>query len=804
MNKSLLIVTCDFLVLAALSLSTGMVEPGADSGNPGVSSPASRLVEMIDEEMARHQEVSQQRDELEKRLEEYRERALKGEKEIAARDAELALAQSKLDETLTALTASKDELNSEITKSRQELEKSAAELAAAKAQADADLAAAIALADAEIAETKAQANADLAAAIALADAELEAVTRENAEKLDRTNRENAEAIEKLRQQEQLLAQAKAEADAQLEQANRQKEEAAEKIRQQEQLLAQARAQADAQLALAGRVNAEAAERLRQQEQLIAQARSEADERLRQAKAEAEEKLAEAKKEKDEVDDKLAQANLQIIEQDRAIRDSEFLLQQADERAEEARKAKNEADEKLAKANEEKAKADALLEAANKAKDEADERLRQAKAEADEQLKQAKAEADERLKQARSDADERLAEVKQAKAEADERLKQAKAEAAEQLKQARAETDEERMKRHNAEIELTKKESDLTRAQADLSKTQAELDKNVAVLNATQDEFIILGAKNAETEKRLQETETDLKVAQETIDQSRKLIEEKETQLQENKDNLEAARKEIRELENEIRNTAQSRYTASTFELSFRLVNKRMSMLGDINVEKNFFLPVVKLGEKVWLISSFRDATGLNLHSGYTKVSELQYQVRGPKTENWKEIAGPAVCLGEDSRVCLFPMDPEGVDPIKPLTFNQLRERGLDNLTLFKSGIYLEKSADLTGRCSLSTSKGNYMFIQNANRSSAELLAEVGDFVISKEGKFVGIVVQTFTENMWQTSTAVCFVFPDVVDMANATCLPLTKAPQDEFFTDFVKIQNELRDTTDKLNSEMKK
>ena len=97
-----------------------------------------------------------------------------------------------------------------------------------------------------------------------------------------------------------------------------------------------------------------------------------------------------------------------------------------------------------------------------------------------------------------------------------------------------------------------------------------------------------------------------------------------------------------------------------------------------------------------------------------------------------------------------------------------------------------------------------MFIQNANRSSTELLAEVGDFVISKEGKFVGIVVQTFTENMWQTSTAVCFVFPDVVDMADATCLPLTKAPSDEFFTDFVKIQNELRESPDKLNSEMKK
>ena len=51
-----------------MSLSIGMTEVGDPAGAAKISSPATRLVEMIDEELARHEEVKLQKDELEKRL----------------------------------------------------------------------------------------------------------------------------------------------------------------------------------------------------------------------------------------------------------------------------------------------------------------------------------------------------------------------------------------------------------------------------------------------------------------------------------------------------------------------------------------------------------------------------------------------------------------------------------------------------------------------------------------------------------------------------------------------------------------
>ena len=64
MNRSILIVTCDFLVLAAMSLSIGMSEFGDPSGTAKISSPATNLVEMIDEELARHEEMNREKEEL--------------------------------------------------------------------------------------------------------------------------------------------------------------------------------------------------------------------------------------------------------------------------------------------------------------------------------------------------------------------------------------------------------------------------------------------------------------------------------------------------------------------------------------------------------------------------------------------------------------------------------------------------------------------------------------------------------------------------------------------------------------------
>ena len=607
MNRSILIVTCDFLVLAAMSLSIGMTEVGDPAGEAKISSPATRLVEMIDEELARHEAVKQQKDELEKRLEEFRALALKDEKQIASKEDEIAKAQTKLAETLAALAQSKDELSAEKTKSQEDLAKSAAEIAKVKKELD--------------------------------------------------EREDA---------------------------------------------------------------------LKRSAAVIAQKESE-----------------------------LKLSAKEIQERDKAIREGEALLEQSELN--------------LAKANKEKADANAKLAQANKEKASTADKLSQSEktlSRTSGQLELTKLELEALREQARID---------------------------------RARADEALAKFHAAEVELVETKSKLTSTQtqlngmvrvladvnSDLVKTKSDLDKSEKSLAVSKETI-------AQNEKLMGEKDKTIAQTEKILGQKDKVIEDKDRDLTETK-------KEADELKKMLSNDVLTSYSNSALELSFHLVNDRL--FNNIDIDKSFFLPVVTLGGRNWLVSAFRDTTGLNLHSGYTKVIELQYKARRPQSKDkWTVVEGPALCLAEDSRVCLYPVDAGKAEPLRVLTFDALRERGVDNLTIFKSGTFSKDSADITGRCSISMEQGdNHLYIRNPNRSSSELKAEVGDFVISKEGLFVGVVVKVSSADLGQTSTALCYVFPGEPDLAKAFRLRLTKEPSQTVFYDFVEGHEALRKRADQLD-----
>ncbi len=594
MNRSILIVTCDFLVLAAMSLSIGINEVGDTGGAAKISTPATRLVEMIDEELARHEEVRQQKDELAQRLEEFRALALKDEKRLASQDEEIKQAQAKLAETLAALSKSKDELASEKTKSEQDLAKSAAELAKTMKALD----------------------------------EREAALKRSAAVIEQKEKE------------------------------------------------------------------------------------------------------------------LSISAKELVERDKVIRESENLLE-ASERS-------------LARVAKEKAAANEKLQQSEKTLSKTSGQLELTKAELDAMREQA------RLDRAR--ADEALA------------------------------------KFHAAEVELAETKSKLTSTQTQLNSTVrvlAEVNSNLVKTKSDLDQSERSLAVSLETiaqnEKLMGEKDRTIAQTEKILGQKDKVIEDKDRDLTETK-------KEADELKKMLNNDVLTSYNASALELSFHIVNDRI--FNNIVIDKSFFLPAVTLGGKTWLVSAFRDTTGLNLHSGYTKVTELQYKARRPQSKDkWTDIAGPALCLAEDARVCLFPVDAAKTEePLRALTFNALRERGLDNLTLFKSATFSKDSADVTGRCSVSMEQGdNYLYIRNPNRSYSELKAEVGDIVLSKEGFFVGVVVKVSSADLGQTSTAQCFVFTGEPELANAIQLRLTKERSQTLFYDFVDKHESLRKLTEQLD-----
>ena len=579
MNRSILIVTCDFLVLAAMSLSIGMTEVGDPAGAAKISSPASSLVEMIDEELARHEQVRIEKDELEKRLEEFRALALKDEKQIASKDEEIAQAQAKLSETLAALTKSKDELTAQKAQSEQELAKSAAELARIKKDLD----------------------------------------------------DREEALKR----------------------------SAAVITQKENEL-----------------------------KLSAQ---------------------------------------EIVERDKVIRESEDLLEKSER--------------SLAQITKEKTDVSTRLQDSEKT-------LSRTSG----QLELTKLELEALREQARID---------------------------------RERADDAMAKFHAAEVELVQTKSKLTTA-------ETQLNGMVQVLTDVNSEL-------TKTKTDLDESQQNLAVTKETLAQNEKIIGEKDKLIAEKQKDLADTRQEAAELKKMLSNDSLTSYNASAFELSFHLVNDRL--LNNITIDKSFFLPAVSLGGKSWLVSAFRDTTGLTLYSGYTKVTELAYKVRRPQSKDkWTPVTGPALCLAEDSRVCLFPVEAGKAEPIQAITFGALRERGLDNLTLFKSGTFSKDSADITGRCSVSLEQGdNHLYIRNPNRSSSELKADVGDIVISKEGFFVGVVVKVSSSDLGQTSTAQVYVFPGEPELAKALQLRLTKEPSQTLFYDFVERHEDLRKRAEQLD-----
>ena len=595
MNRSILIVTCDFLVLAAMSLSIGVNDGGSSNAEAAkFSTPATRLVEMIDREMARHEEVLQQKDELAQRLEEFRALALKDEKQLSSKDEEIAQAQARLAETISALSKSMDALASERTKSEQERAKSADELAKAKKELD----------------------------------EREAALKRS-----------AAVIEQKENELKITAQ-------------------------------------------------------------------------------------------------------ELIERDKVIRESETLLESSER----------------------------SLALVMQEKDAETEKLRQSEKDLSRtsgQLELTKAELEALREQARLD-----------RARAEDAL--AKVHATE------VELAETKTKLTSTETQLNGMVRVLADVNSDLVKTKSDLTESEKSLAVSQETI-------AQTERLMGEKDRTIAQTEKILDQKDKVIEDKDRDLTETK-------KEADELKKKLSNDVLTSYNASALELSFHLVNDRL--FNNIVIDKSFFLPAVTLAGKTWIVSAFRDATGLNLHSGYTKVTELQYKVRPPQSKvEWTDISGPALCLAEDPRVCIFPVDAKQAgEPLEAITFDALRERGLDNLTLFKSATFSKDSADVTGRCSVSMDQGdNFLYIRNPNRSSSELRAEVGDVVLSKEGLFVGVVVKVASADLGQTSTAQCFVFTGEPELTKAYQLRLTKEPSQTLYFDFVDKHEALRKLIDQLD-----
>ena len=260
--------------------------------------------------------------------------------------------------------------------------------------------------------------------------------------------------------------------------------------------------------------------------------------------------------------------------------------------------------------------------------------------------------------------------------------------------------------------------------------------------------------------------------------------------------LEATKKELQAAEEKLRSDVLERYDASVIRLTFALNEKRLLL--DQKGGGVFYLPLVNIAGKTVMPGFHKQLFGDAEYAlNFDRVERLEYRVNvtsAPLEEAGTQLRGPLLLFPGEPRLAAIEFNVRGRKPLAALTIDALKQRGLDDLFLFKPGTFGKESAPISDRCSLDLGSGGpQLYIRNTGRGSgSELRAEPGDFIITKQGDFVGIVTGIENFDMGRRQEAKCYVLPADFKWDGAKTIRLEKAAGAEYFEDFSKGVREIR------------
>ncbi len=260
--------------------------------------------------------------------------------------------------------------------------------------------------------------------------------------------------------------------------------------------------------------------------------------------------------------------------------------------------------------------------------------------------------------------------------------------------------------------------------------------------------------------------------------------------------LEATKKELQAAEEKLRSDVLERYDASVIRLTFALNEKRLLL--DQKGGGVFYLPLVNIAGKTVMPGFHKQLFGDAEYAlNFDRVDRLEYRVNitsAPLEEAGTQLRGPLLLFPGEPRLAAIEFNVRGRKPLAALTIDALKQRGLDDLFLFKPGTFGKESAPISDRCSLDLGSGGpQLYIRNTGRGSGrELRAEPGDFIITKQGDFVGIVTGIENFDMGRRQEAKCYVLPADFKWDGAKTIRLEKAAGVEYFKDFSKGVREIR------------
>ena len=85
-----------------------------------------------------------------------------------------------------------------------------------------------------------------------------------------------------------------------------------------------------------------------------------------------------------------------------------------------------------------------------------------------------------------------------------------------------------------------------------------------------------------------------------------------------------------------------------------------------------------------------------------------------------------------------------------------------------------------------------MFIRNAVRANNELGAEPGDFVLSREGEFVGLVIGYETSERQKIKSSKVLLFADEKAWSDAEVIHINRKSKESYYEEFARKMQEIR------------
>jgi hypothetical protein len=295
------------------------------------------------------------------------------------------------------------------------------------------------------------------------------------------------------------------------------------------------------------------------------------------------------------------------------------------------------------------------------------------------------------------------------------------------------------------------------------------------------------------------------MSKDTVSQLEVNLNAKDSQLSKAQVNLQVTEKQLSRTKTdldkamkELTTDVLKEYAEATVKLNFQIAENRLLL--PYKDRKSWYLPVIQLGSKSYIIGDFSKVLGLSGNWTIHKdIYKLEYSISDPSSKETEgmQLRKPILSLDIDKSVVLLPV-PANREALKPISFEQLKKRGLHSIHLFKSDSYGKRSTNLGNRCSISLVRGdNYLYINNDPRNrTSEINAEIGDILLTREGRFVGIVVDIVSSSMGKKEEAKCFVFPEKINLSRSLKIPLEKPEGQKYYKDFAhtvyNLQKELK------------